>query len=121
MKYLAVAVLFSLAVMFGSALAQDPVKLSPNAYKVLLDNDEVRVLEFRFPAGEKEPMHSHPRGFIYLLEDGKVKSTTPDGKVEDMVLKKGEIRWREATTHAVENVGTTEVRVMVVEMKKPAK
>ena len=29
------------------ALAQDPVKLSPTMYKVLLDNDQVRVLEFR--------------------------------------------------------------------------
>ena len=38
--------------------AQDPVKLSPKMYTVLLENEHVRVLEFRAKAGEKEPMHS---------------------------------------------------------------
>jgi hypothetical protein len=37
-----------------SATAQDPVKLSPKMYKVLLENDQVRVLEFRAKPGESE-------------------------------------------------------------------
>ena len=40
------------------ATAQDPVKLSPHYYKVLLENDQVRVFEYRLKPGEKEPMHS---------------------------------------------------------------
>jgi hypothetical protein len=38
--------------------AQDPVKQSPQYYKVLLENDQVRVLEYRLKPGEKEPMHN---------------------------------------------------------------
>ena len=40
--------------------AQDPVRQSPEFYRVLLDNDEVRVLEYRLKPGEKEPLHAHP-------------------------------------------------------------
>ena len=50
----------------GIALADapmmDPVKLSPQYYKVRLDNARVRVLEYHLKPGEKEMMHSHPRG-----------------------------------------------------------
>ena len=98
-----------------------PVKLSPQYYTVLIDNDEVRVLEFRFKPGEKEPMHSHPRGFVYSLADAKIKVSFPDGKSEESVLKNGEARWRDAVTHAAENIGTTEAHVIAVELKKPAK
>lgn len=49
-----------------SALADapmmDPVKLSPQYYKVRLDNARVRVLEYHLKPGEKEMMHSHPEG-----------------------------------------------------------
>jgi len=41
------------------------VKTSPQYYKVLLENDQVRVLEYRLKAGEKEPMHSHPAGVVF--------------------------------------------------------
>src|SRR6267142_2906021 len=54
-----------LAVLWATAHAQDPVKTSPQYYKVLLENDQVRVLEYRLKAGEKEAMHSHPAGVVY--------------------------------------------------------
>jgi len=120
MKYSLQTIVFCclIAVPFSSILAQDPVKLSPQYYKVLIDNDEVRVLEFRFKPGEKEPMHSHPRGFVYSLADAKIKVSFPDGKSEESVLKNGEARWRNAVTHAAENIGTTEAHVIAVELKK---
>ena len=109
------------AVPLSSIFAQDPLKLSPQYYKVLIDNDQMRVLEFRFKPGEKEPMHSHPRGFVYSLSEAKLKMSFPDGKSEESVLKTGEARWRDAVTHAVENIGTTEAHVVAVELKKPTK
>ena len=51
-----------LTALHTTAHAQDPVKTSPQYYKVLLENDQVRVLEYRLKAGEKEAMHSHPAG-----------------------------------------------------------
>jgi hypothetical protein len=44
-----------LAVLWTTSRAQDPVKASPQYYKVLLENDQVRVLEYRLKAGDKEP------------------------------------------------------------------
>jgi beta-alanine degradation protein BauB len=52
------------AVSHTPASTQDPVKLSPQYYKVLLDNDQVPVLEFRIKPGEKEPMYSHPAAVV---------------------------------------------------------
>ncbi len=120
MKYLLGPSLFGCVVAFAlsPAVAQDPLQVAPQYYKVLLDNDEMRVLEVRIKPGEKEPTHSHPPGLVYGLSDAKLKSTSADGKSEEIVMKKGEARWREATTHAVENIGSTDIHVLVVELKK---
>ena len=101
-----------------SAFAQDPVTLSPQYYKVLIDNDEVRLVEFHLTPGAKEPTHSHARGFVYALEDAKLRITFPDGRSEDISVKAGESRWRDKITHAVENIGTTQARTLAVELKK---
>ena len=41
-------------------MAGDAVSVAPNLYKVLLENDKVRVLETRYGPGVKSEMHSHP-------------------------------------------------------------
>ena len=45
---------------FIKAMAQDVVKVAPDQFKVVLENEHVRVLEFRMKPGEKEAMHTHP-------------------------------------------------------------
>src|SRR5206468_4896166 len=78
MKTTALAAL--LVLLYTTAHAQDPVKISPQYYKVLLENDQVRVLEFRLKPGEKEPMHSHPAGIVYALGGATLKFTYADGR-----------------------------------------
>ena len=49
--------------------AQDPTKTLPEAYKVQLDNDYVRVVRVHYDAGAKLPDHTHPPGttvYVYL-------------------------------------------------------
>ena len=106
-----------LAVLCTTAHAQDPVKVSPQYYKVLLENDQVRVLEYRLKAGEKEPMHSHPAGVVYVLSGAKLKFSYPDGRTEERAAAIGETFWREPITHAVENVGDTEAHVIAIDLK----
>ena len=108
-------------VVAQAALAQDPVKLSPRMYTVLLENEHVRVLEFRAKAGEKEPMHSHPAGVVYVLNGGKARVTTPDGKSEERESKADAAIWLEPVTHAYEWVGPADGRVLIIEMKNRAK
>ena len=108
-----------LIVLCTAAHAQDPVKTSPQYYKVLIDNDEVRVLEYHLKPGETEPMHSHARGFVYALSNAKLKISFPDGRAEEAMMKAGEAHWRESVTHAAKNVGDTEAHAIAVELKKP--
>ena len=106
-----------LAVVWMTAHAQDPVKTSPQYYKVLLENDQVRVLEYRLKAGEKEPMHSHPAGVVYVLSGGKVRFTSPSGESAEVELPAGASMWRKAEEHATDNIGTTEVHALFFEPK----
>ena len=110
-----------LAVLSATAQAQDPVKTSPQFYKVLLENDQVRVLEYHLKVGEKEPMHSHSAGVVYVLSGGKIKFTYPDGRSEVKAAATGETIWREPVTHAVENVGDTEAHAIAIDLKTSAK
>src|SRR6266480_6374633 len=89
-----------LVVLSATAFAQDPVKTSPQYYKVLLENDQVRVLEYHLKPGEKEPMHSHLAGVVYVLSGAKLKFTFPDGRTEERSAATGETIWRDPTTHA---------------------
>ena len=106
-----------LAVLCTTAHAQDPVKTSPQYYKVLLENDQVRVLEYRLKAGGKEAMHSHPAGVVYVLSGAKLRFTYPDGRTEEKAAATGETIWRESTTHAVENIGDTEAHAIGIDLK----
>jgi hypothetical protein len=40
------------------AAEDDPVKLAPDRYKVILNNNKVRVLDVRLKPDQKSPMHS---------------------------------------------------------------
>jgi beta-alanine degradation protein BauB len=110
----------SLALVLSArmAMAQDLAKVSPQDVKVLLDNDRVRVLEVRHQPGMKEPMHSHPAYVAYFLDATRMKIMLPDGKTVEKDRKAGELLWSEPVTHAVENIGTTEQHVLVIELKK---
>ena len=116
----AFAALMVLTISGRAALAQDPVKLAPESYKVALENDSVRVCNVEAKAGAKVAMHSHPDHLAYAVKGGKVKFTYPDGKSKEVELKTGEATWIKAETHATENVGTTDLKLVVFELKKPA-
>jgi quercetin dioxygenase-like cupin family protein len=106
-----------LTVLCTAAHAQDPVKTSPQYYKVLLENDRVRVLEYRLKPGEKEPMHSHSAGVVYVLSGAKLKCSYPDGRTEEKAAATGETIWREPTTHAVANVSDAEAHAIAIDLK----
>ena len=119
MRLTSVLCILGLAFMFAAipALAQDPVKAAPQAFKEILNNSEVRVLEYSSKPGQKEAMHSHPAILLYVLQGGKLKSTAPDGTSKEIQYKTGDIQWREAVTHTGENVGTTEMKSLLIEVK----
>lgn len=106
-----------LAVLCNQAAPQDAVKVAPDTYRVLLNNDQVRVLETHLQPGSSSPMHSHPAHVIYGMSDSRVRFTNPDGKSIDATIKAGETAWHEAESHSVKNIGTTEARALLIELK----
>ena len=101
-----------------TAQAQDPVKVSPDHFKVLLENERVRVLDFHSRAGVKIPLHSHPAYISYSISGaGKTKFTSADGKVTEETAKTGQATWHKAKTHASEYMGTGSAHVLLIELK----
>lgn len=101
----------------GSALAQDMAKVAPKNTKVLIDNDQVRVIEVWLKPGESLPMHSHPANVVVFVTAGKGKMTTADGKVTETERKAGEAVWSDPVTHSNLNTGTEPTKAVVVELK----
>jgi quercetin dioxygenase-like cupin family protein len=95
----------------------DAVKVAPDTYKVVLENDEVRVLEVQLKQGSKSEMHSHPRSVAICLNDQLLRFTFPNGKSEDADLRRGQTVWLDRLSHAVENKGTEDASSVVVELK----
>jgi len=105
----------------STALAQDPVKVDSNHYKVEFENAQVRVLRVKVGPGEKSIMHRHPNAVAIFVTDVNGKFTFPDGKSEPTTRKAGEALWTPATTHLPENTGDQSFEVIVVELKsKPS-
>ena len=101
-----------------TAQAQDPVKVSPDHFKVLLENEHVRVLDFHSTAGVKIPMHSHPAYISYSISGaGKTKFTSQDGKTTEQPARTGQATWHDPETHASEYEGSGSAHVLLIELK----
>ena len=101
----------------GAALAQDPVKVAPEVYKVIVDNPSVRVLRVSLPVGAKTAMHQHPEHLVIPLTADKVRFTGADGKSTDSALPVESGTFIPAGSHAGANIGTTAVDAIVIEFK----
>lgn len=109
----------TLALLSASALGQDPVPLYPDNYKVLLENDHVRVLDFQLKKGAKERLHSHPAAVTYVISPFKIRFTFADGSNKIREGKAGDVFYGDAVSHSPENIGDTDAHGILVELKKP--
>jgi hypothetical protein len=105
----------------GTGLAQDPVQLHPDMFKVLLENDRVRVIDDLVPAGAKVGMHSHPEYVVYPLSSYRMKFIFPDGSSRIVDVQQGVARYVPGMVHAEENVGSTDAHALLVEIKPQPK
>ena len=97
--------------------AQDAVKVDPQHYTVVSENDQVRILKVHYGPHEKSVMHSHPATVAVFLTDAKGQFAFPDGKKQDFDVKAGQSQYQAATTHLPENTGEKGMEVIVVELK----
>jgi quercetin dioxygenase-like cupin family protein len=95
----------------------DAVKVAAGAYKVVLENDQVRLLEVRAKRGTKIPMHAHPAYAAYSVTDMKAEFVDNTGKTQQVEEKAGQTIWKEPETHAV-TIQSSGARVLVIELKQ---
>jgi quercetin dioxygenase-like cupin family protein len=111
-------VVLSLAVLLACpALAQDPLQTDGDKYRLLLENDCVRVLEYHDQPGERTHEHRHPAFVLYALSPFKRTLTLPNGKVLTREFKQGDVIWSAEQTHIGENTGQSPTHVVIVELK----
>ena len=99
----------------------DPAKVGPTIYKSILDNDRVRVFEVTFKKGAKIAAHVHPDHVAYVLSGGKLRVTSGKAAPQDFDLQPRQAVYLPAQSHTAENKGTTEIKVVVFELRGPAK
>jgi hypothetical protein len=96
---------------------RDPVVTDGDKYKVVLENDRVRVLEYRDLPGQRTSPHHHPDFVLCALSAFKRKFVLADGKEAVREVLPGQVAWGKAHSHIGENVGSTDTHVLIVELK----
>jgi quercetin dioxygenase-like cupin family protein len=98
------------------------VKVAGGQYRLIAENEDVRLLDVNLAPGAKTVMHSHPDVMAVMLQPGATKWTMPDGKTAQSApdTKRGTVIAMDAQTHISENLGKTPLRAVLIEFKKPA-
>ena len=97
-------------------MSGDPTETDPDKYRVLFENDRVRVLEYRDKPGDRTSPHRHPDSVMYTLTSFERRLIQGDQQ-RDVRMPAGRANWLPAQEHSGENVGTTETHVLFVELK----
>lgn len=105
------------AVVLAAGLVRADGQPQTVGEKVVLDNEQVTVYEFVFPAGFRGEEHAAiANEFAYVLEGEFTVVTKGKGR---RLVKPGEVEYAaEGTVHRSLNEGTKPNRVLVVLLKK---
>ncbi len=122
--------LMALLAAFGVApeavQAQDAARVDPRNYRVLFENEKVRVLDYASQPGGGVcgiGRHWHPAHVTVQLTPIKVRLTA-DNRTQVVDVPAGAVFYEPAVTHTTENVGGSGAHAYVIEIKdanwKPA-
>ena len=97
-------------------MSDDPAVSNPALYRVVMENERVRVLEYRDRPGDRTTPHRHPDSVMVTLSSFRRRLRT--GREErDVAIEAGTTAWLAAQEHSGENIGETETHVIFVELK----
>ena len=97
----------------------DPTESDPDKYKVVFENERVRVLEYRDEPGQRTSPHEHPDSVMVTFSGFDRRLIGEGAESRDVTLEPGVARWLDAQTHSGENIGITSTHVLFVELKEP--
>jgi len=96
----------------------DPIVTDPEKYRLLWENDRVRVLEYRDSPADQTHPHDHPDSVMITLSSFERSISSGDQEIS-VHLEAGQARWLGAQTHTGHNTGDTDTRAIFVELKEP--
>lgn len=96
----------------------DPTVTDPGLYRVVFENDRVRVLEYRDQPDERTHPHTHPDSVMVTLNSFR-RRVSSGGREVDVDLVAGQVRWVGAQEHVGHNIGSTDSHAIFVELKEP--
>jgi len=97
----AASALLALAVSSGVAqhASLDPTVIAPDAFKVALENDLVRVVRVTVEDGNGSAPHAHPHRVVVFVNDCVWLDTAEDGSTIEEPFAAGDVSWQEAVIH----------------------
>jgi hypothetical protein len=114
--------------LFGATpivFAQDKDKpvTPPDSYRVVMENERVRMIEININPHSKINVESQTgrERFLYMLTDGALILAPPGKAPYEFALHAGETAVFPALSPTVENDTDSAVRALMVEMKEPAR
>jgi quercetin dioxygenase-like cupin family protein len=96
----------------------DPATTDPDLYRVIFENERIRVLEYRDKPGDRTHPHRHPDSVMYTLTTFQRRVSSGD-RAAEITLDAGQVRWLPAQEHVGENTGHTETHALFIELKEP--
>jgi beta-alanine degradation protein BauB len=96
----------------------DPTATDPDKYRVVFENDRVRVLEYTDQPGARTSPHDHPDSVMVTLSAFR-RRLHHDGGTRDVEIPAGLATWLPAQQHSGENIGETATHTIFVELKEP--
>src|SRR3954454_16852900 len=118
--------LAALAFVAAASLAAaqpDPDKpvTPPDSYRVVMENDRMRMIEVHIKAHSKVNVDSpaNRERFLYMLSDGALILAPPGKTPYEFALHAGETAVFSAVSPVVENDTISAVRALMVEIKQP--
>ena len=100
-------------------MSLDPAVTNADNYKVIFENDRVRVLEYADQPGDRTTMHGHPDSVMYTLSSFRRRLVLGESH-RDVELEAGSVNWLSAQQHLGENIGDTPTHALFVELKESA-
>lgn len=114
-----IAALLFASVTTSLGAAPDPLAVAHDNYRVVFENDQVRVLEHTVPLGGAEPTHRMPCRVTYAMGGYKLVTQAPGGPRQENVRQPRSAWWSGAEELALKNNGNALARELIVEFKQP--
>ena len=105
----------------------DALAAAPAQHRVVLENDQVRVLDTRIAAGERTPVHTHQWPAVHhvlswsaFVRRDAAGTVLVDTRNAGSTQAPPTVLWGEPLPpHSLENVGSALLHVLSVEIKTP--